>query len=57
MSIWVDQRSDGAADREANTLDPGERDMARIIWRWPIEDGEGAAGRGLTAGLGSVAAY
>lgn len=43
-TVWVHQRHDSGTDRETRTLDMRQGHMARVVWRRPVENGEGPAG-------------
>lgn len=40
-TVWVHKRHDAGPDREPRALDMCQWHMARVIWRRPVEDGEG----------------
>jgi hypothetical protein len=39
-SPWIKKTPQAGANGESSSLNSRERDMALILWRWAVEDGE-----------------
>lgn len=46
MSVGVPQSTKSRPYGQCAALDESERDVARIVWWWTVEDGEGAGAEG-----------
>lgn len=42
VAVGVDERHDAGAEGKAGALDPGQRHMALVVGRRPVQDGKGA---------------
>lgn len=43
-AVWVRQRDEARADGQPGALDARQGNMARVVWRRPVEDGKGPTG-------------